>query len=191
MDYAEAQDRLLSALGNLNRRVVAADAFPGSLSSRRLDRRSAFGSYAVFQHLLKHRLTFASPQRVVCGLYGEEKLRKLCVLNFERFKWGGVRHDQVIYAAKDLELSLGVEPPHPTAADGGIFRARLSAVERRIVFKTARKEAEDLDVQYVDQLMPGLVDKKCGPVLERVGEKQGVYEFVSPVLRKYAWLRAL
>lgn len=59
----------------------------------------------------------------------------------------------------------------------------------RIVLKTARQDAEDLDVQYVDQLMPRLVDKQYGPVLERVGERQGIYEFVNPVLRQYVRLR--
>jgi len=60
----------------------------------------------------------------------------------------------------------------------------------RIVLKEARKHAEDLDVQHIDQLIPRLVDMKYGPVLERVPERQGVYEFVNPVLRQYVRLRA-
>lgn len=61
----------------------------------------------------------------------------------------------------------------------------------RIVLKEARKDAEDLKVQYVDQLIPRLVDAKYIPVLERVGEKKGVYEFVNPILRQYVKLRQL
>jgi Cdc6-like AAA superfamily ATPase len=61
----------------------------------------------------------------------------------------------------------------------------------RIVLKEARKDAEQLDVQYVDQLIPRLVDEKYGPCLKRVAERQGIYEFVNPVLRLYVNLRQL
>lgn len=61
----------------------------------------------------------------------------------------------------------------------------------RIALKQSRQVAEELDVQFIDQLMPRLVDKKFGPVLERVAEKQGMYEFVNPVLRQYIRLRSI
>jgi hypothetical protein len=59
----------------------------------------------------------------------------------------------------------------------------------KIVLKKARKDADDLDVQYLDQLIPRLVDAKYGPVLRRMGDKPGLYEFVNPVLRLYVNLR--
>lgn len=61
----------------------------------------------------------------------------------------------------------------------------------RVVLKQSRQVAEELDVQFIDQLMPRLVEKKYGPVLERVTERQGTYEFVNPVLRQYIRLRSL
>lgn len=61
----------------------------------------------------------------------------------------------------------------------------------RIFLREARKDAEGLDVQYIDQLMPRLVEEKYGPVLARASEKQGVYEFVNPVFRLYVSLRAI
>ena len=61
----------------------------------------------------------------------------------------------------------------------------------RIVLKRSRQVAEELDVQFIDQLMPRLVEKKYGPVLERVPERQGTYEFVNPVLRQYIRLRRI
>ena len=61
----------------------------------------------------------------------------------------------------------------------------------RVVLKEARRTAEDLDVRYIDQLMPRLVDESFGPVLRRTSERQGVYEFVNPVLRLYVNLRRL
>lgn len=59
----------------------------------------------------------------------------------------------------------------------------------RVVLKKSRQLAGDFDVQFVDQLIPRLVDKRYGPILERVPEKPGVYEFVNPVLRQYIRLR--
>lgn len=59
----------------------------------------------------------------------------------------------------------------------------------KVILKKVRKDAEDLDVQYVDQLIPRLVDNNFGPVLMRVTDKQGLYEFVNPVFRLYVNLR--
>ena len=59
----------------------------------------------------------------------------------------------------------------------------------RVLLKGVRKVAEELDVQYIDQLIPRLLDVKFGPVLTRVPEKPGIYEFVNPVFRLYVRLR--
>ncbi len=61
----------------------------------------------------------------------------------------------------------------------------------RVVLKKSRQVAEELDIQFIDQLIPRLVEKKYGPVLERVLERQGTYEFVNPVLRQYIKLRRI
>ncbi|WMW82040.1 hypothetical protein RF679_07065 [Undibacterium cyanobacteriorum] len=124
-------DRILKQLSNsierLNRRKVA-DAFLASLSTRRLDWRSALGSYAVFQHLPPHTAQINEHRCSVCGVYLHEHTADLNVLNFERFKWGGVRHTQVIYAAFDLGLLLESPIPTPTAEDIQLFRTMLSAI---------------------------------------------------------------
>lgn len=59
----------------------------------------------------------------------------------------------------------------------------------RVILKKARKEAEEFNVQYIDQLLPRLLDANYGPVLARIPEKQGIYEFVNPVFRLYVRLR--
>jgi Cdc6-like AAA superfamily ATPase len=59
----------------------------------------------------------------------------------------------------------------------------------RVYLKDARKDANDLKVEYVDQLLPRLLDKKFGPVLRSIPEGRGVYEFVNPVFRLYVRLR--
>ncbi len=78
-------------------------AFLVSLTTRRLDLRSALGSFAVARHLVAHRYTpDPSARCAVCGL-GRRSTQDLNILNFERFKWGGVRRDDLTYVAFDLE----------------------------------------------------------------------------------------
>jgi len=105
LDHGQAVEHVLGAFGRLDRRKVA-DGFVASLSTRRLDWRSALGSYAVFQHLASHKPQIEGRRCMVCGLYLNEKAVDLNVLNFERLKWGGVRHDHLEYAALDLGLFL-------------------------------------------------------------------------------------
>ncbi|MEN6348265.1 MAG: hypothetical protein ABFD08_02560 [Syntrophomonas sp.] len=59
----------------------------------------------------------------------------------------------------------------------------------KVVLKKVRGEAQDLDINTVDQLIPRLIDKRYGPVLVRAPEKPGIYEFVDPVFRIYVTLR--
>ena len=58
----------------------------------------------------------------------------------------------------------------------------------RVVLRNSRATAEELGVQFIDQVLPRLIDPKFGPVLERID--QGVYEFKDPVLRQYIRHRA-
>jgi len=68
--------------------------------------------------------------------------------------------------------------------------AAVASTEAGKVFlKGVRAEAEDLDLKYIDQNLPRLVDPKFGPILDKVPGKQGVYEFLNPILRLYIRLR--
>ncbi len=62
---------------------------------------------------------------------------------------------------------------------------------QRVVLRDVRALAEDFRIDYVDQLLPRLVDKAYGPVLVRSGDRQGEYEFVNPILRIYVRLRRI
>lgn len=64
----------------------------------------------------------------VCGMYLRQNEENLNVLNFERFKWGGVRHDQVVYAAFDLGLFLLEPAVQPVAEDVTIFRSLINTI---------------------------------------------------------------
>lgn len=61
----------------------------------------------------------------------------------------------------------------------------------RIFLKNVRKDADDFDVDYLDQNLPRLLDKKFGAVLRRIPEGQGIYEFTNPVFRLYINLRSI
>jgi hypothetical protein len=60
-----------------------------------------------------------------------------------------------------------------------------------VVLRKIRADAQELGVDYMDQLIPRLVDQKFGPVLNRDEDRQGVYEFHNPIFRIYVKLRAL
>ena len=67
--------------------------------------------------------------------------------------------------------------------------AMFNSETGRVVLRETRRDADDLEIQYIDQLVPRLVDEAYGPVLKRIPERQGIYEFVNPVLRLYIRLR--
>jgi hypothetical protein len=127
-DHDDEISRLLSSIKKLNRRRVA-DAFLASLTTRRLDWRSALGSYAVFQHFVSHSPQINNGRCSFCGIYSQSCEIDLNILNFERFKWGGVRHDVISYAALDLELFLAEPVANPTVEDIEIFKNILSAID--------------------------------------------------------------
>ena len=117
------------------------DAFLESLSTRRLDLRSALGSYAVARVLPGHAFTARAGEKdcAVCGQYprAEEDLN---VLNFERFKWGGLRHDNVRYAAFDLEQFVRAPRSGSTSADVAIGRELIGTL-RALPDKTTAPQA--------------------------------------------------
>lgn len=61
----------------------------------------------------------------------------------------------------------------------------------KIALKDVRKDAADWSVDYIDQLLPRLIDKKFGPVLVKSEERQGLYEFINPIFRVYCQLKDL
>ena len=87
------------------KREDVANAFVASLSTRRLDARAALGSWVYLKNLPRHSHSTRGHMCDVCGKYDQpETANDLNLLNFERFKWGGIRHDDVLYAAFNLSL---------------------------------------------------------------------------------------
>jgi hypothetical protein len=128
LSHDDIVDRALTAVRTTNRRVVA-NAFVASLTSHRRDLRSALGSFAVLQHFPRHRMTPGDGPCEICGEHDRrDTLQDLNVLNFERFKWGGVRHLDPSYAAFDLDLFHRLAPAQPTADDVELLRKLLRAI---------------------------------------------------------------
>jgi hypothetical protein len=132
----------------------AADAFLASLTTRRLDLRSALGSYALARHLREHPFTI--PRELiydgyapvgpgdcaVCGFRGPEAEElDLNVFNFERFKWGGVRRHSVPYIAFDLEQFARAPRPRLSDADLALGRQLTRYLSGLPVAATASQAA--------------------------------------------------
>jgi hypothetical protein len=105
------------------------EAFLASLGSRRLDLRSALGSYAVARRLEVHAFEAGPSRRCgVCGLAESPPPTDRNVLNFERFKWGGVRRDDLTYVWHDLEQFGQAPRQGATKEDIDLGRRMLAAL---------------------------------------------------------------
>lgn len=109
------------------------DAFLASLGSRELALRSALGSFSVARFRPDH--VFAPGNRsgacVECGLYlapSDAQATNLNVLNFERLKWGGVRHTDTGYQIFDLEQFQILPRARPSDEDAAIFHRILATI---------------------------------------------------------------
>ncbi|WP_196159793.1 AAA family ATPase [Reinekea sp. G2M2-21] len=85
--------------------------------------------------------------------------------------------------ARQMLLHLMAEQPE----ENTLFHEDVG----RIFLKKVRSDAEDFDVDYLDQNLPRLLDKKFGSVIRRIPEGQGIYEFTNPVFRLYVNLRVI
>jgi hypothetical protein len=120
IEHAQILTRISNAISKLDCRRVA-DAFLASLSTRRLDLRSVLGSYAVFQHLPHHDPNGVGRRCGICGLDWSVDLENLNVLNFERLKWGGVRHSNPTY---DIEHDESRPKYHLRIVGRGTYQNR-------------------------------------------------------------------
>jgi hypothetical protein len=131
MNHDQVVSWLCGVWGAVSRKEVT-DAFLASLSTRRLDWRSALGSFAVARHFPQHPHPGGGARLCpTCEAVGgpvDDLAGDLSQLNFERFKWGGVRHLHPAYAALDLELFAKGERPVPTAEDLAIMNRLLEIV---------------------------------------------------------------
>lgn len=156
LPHDAAVERAIAAVGAVQREHVAT-AFLASLTTRRLDLRSALGSYAIGRRLQPHEFTGAGAC-AECGADDGTEPIDLSVLNFERLKWGGVRHSSPAYIALDLELLARSGTPEYSPGDAALLvqileqadslpeAARARDLEKSIggLFKSNKPEREIL-----------------------------------------------
>lgn len=131
ISHSDVLEKLKTLLPTLSLEDVTSQ-FIASLSSRRLDLRSALGSFIVGRHLLDHDFRGEETNCVYCGGSNKiERLEDLNVLNFERFKWGGVRHLDPLYIAFDLEQFSKSERLTPTTEDYEILNDIFSIIAQQ------------------------------------------------------------
>ncbi|AAN55122.1 hypothetical protein HRJ35_12140 [Shewanella oneidensis MR-1] len=124
--------------------------FLSSLTSRRLDWRSSIASYAIAQKIPYHHYTPVisgtsytdgepTAHSYTCGICRDSQYgirgsvsyneMDINVFNFERIKWGGVRHGDILYTYFDLSQFINADIPQPTADDIACFREILTIIE--------------------------------------------------------------
>ncbi|MCJ1908973.1 hypothetical protein [Planococcus ruber] len=129
LSHDEAIQKLAAVISTLSLEDIATQ-FVASLSSRRLELRSALGSFMVGRHLIAHEYLGDENICSYCGGFNKkQEFVDLNVLNFERFKWGGVRHLDPFYIAFDLEQFSKAEKLTPTREDHEILHRIFSVVD--------------------------------------------------------------
>jgi len=133
ISHDDTMNELNDVLSKITPEMVA-NAFLYSLSTRRLEYRSAVGSYWYAVAIPKHSSTDEKLCNY-CGWYQwhenpdeYELLQGLNVLNFERYKWGGVRHTRLNYALFDLQRFLELPMVRHTKKDEEILVHILSCI---------------------------------------------------------------
>lgn len=141
LSHDEAVARLVAVAARV-REVDLAAAFLASLSVRMPHWRSALASHAVARALPAHGFVSYdaknhSPMPYVCAVcrqHGMHGVREyvntdLNVLNFERLKWGGIRHTQIVYALLDLERFEAEEHSAPSEEDVALLEGIFQIIE--------------------------------------------------------------
>ena len=125
MTHNEVIDWTCRAVGSVSL-IDVSNAFLASLSSRRLELRSALGRYAVGLYLPRHQYLSAGICCAICGLIAPGKKRyEFSGTNCGRYTGGGVS-DYPDDIAFDLSEFAKLPPCIPTEDDIAIFRKIIS-----------------------------------------------------------------
>lgn len=118
------------------------EAFLYSLTTRDLPYRSALGSYAMCRWMPVHSYpsSLAGHACTICNDYGSSVNNDYNVLNFERLKWGGVRHQSPIYQLFDLTEFLKL----PTVSAKEEDRHILKEIIKEVRLAPASAKPSDL-----------------------------------------------
>ena len=121
--HDETLEKMRKVLTEISPEDVA-NAFLYSLSTRELQYRSALGSYYYAVSIPEHSHAEAS----ACYFCDWLSTEDYNVLNFERYKWGGVRHTKPEYALFDLTQFLLLPKVTPKHEDKAILKSILETI---------------------------------------------------------------
>jgi hypothetical protein len=131
LSHNDAVQRVVELRALIHPRQAGA-AFAAGLSRSRLAQRSALGSYSVALNMPSHSFTtrpgWNSFSCSICGAYEVKGEHDLNVLNFERHKWGGVRHTDPYYIAFDLDRFISEPSDPPSDLDKDVLNQVFEAV---------------------------------------------------------------
>ncbi len=148
ISHDDCVKRIIEIANTITQEQVA-KAFLSSLSTHRLDWRSGIGSYYIAKLFTPHvytpvesgnsyrdgKIIHRSYTCQICrdlkyGIIGHEYYANtdLNVLNFERIRWGGVRHGALIYILFDLAQFAKEQISEPTEMDIEIFKCMLNTI---------------------------------------------------------------
>lgn len=108
----------------------ASDAFVASLSSRALHHRPVLSSFLVARSMPDHAFLPGASGCQICGTLLPPREVDLSILNFERFKWGGVRFLEPAFVWFTLDRFSQEDQPEPTTEDQRILRQILTDLDQ-------------------------------------------------------------
>ncbi len=132
--HDEALAKLRIALGKISPSDIA-NAFLYSLSTRALHYRSALGSYYYALSIPDHSHAdskacyFCDWLKLPDSIDLTLRLPEYNIFNFERYKWGGIRHTCLEYALFDLEQFLLLPKVTPDEKDFSILKSILQTID--------------------------------------------------------------
>ncbi|MGE8128874.1 hypothetical protein ACQKQD_18025 [Methylobacterium sp. NPDC080182] len=93
------------------------------------------------------------------------------------------KYQRAIGASDDRAMLLTL------LAEQSADETKFDATLGQVVLRQSRSTAQDLGIEYIDQLLPRLIEERYGPVLVKTPDARGLYEFTDPVFRTYVKLR--
>ena len=203
-------DALIADIGTLRDRISlqqVAAAFVASLSTRRLDLRSALGSWMAARHMPLHTMA-QSPSELwptgnrccqICnGIdYAGDTATDLNILSLERHKWGGLRHTiDPAYVWFDLREFALLPQIDPSVDDRRILGAILSVARsvqaaarpgdlEKALGKVVKSNAYERRVLISILAIAGVLQPQDQPSL-RTGSV-AAHQRIMPVMHKTDW----
>lgn len=155
ISHEETLRRLREICTTITAKQVA-EAFLYSLSTRRLEYRSALATYWYALAIPDHTPCYEN-KCGYCRWYSWSKnpskydlKHGVNVLNFERYKWGSIRHTHLEYALFDLEQFKKLPPVTASEEDKRILQEILSCVSE---LKPSNKSGKLRDLISKKKLM--------------------------------------